>query len=187
MSAAGTLSGQLGLVSLFDLGQLLMLNRATGCLAVQCDEKKGYLYFRDGRIINAIDDTYHEGERAAHRVFSWRAGTFEFRPEPVDDSATIEVGTDGLMLEAARRPDAPHQGMGGQNATGEAARVLAHRASVEALRDAFQQVAGAVGLLGTATGSRPTTPDLEALVLPGDRLVYRPGHPPRLRLRKAWH
>ena len=181
---SGSLGGQLGLVGLFDVGQLLMLNRATGCLAVHCGEKKGYLFFKDGRIINAVDDAYTEGERAAYRIFSWRSGAFEFQPEPVDASPTIECSTDGLMLEAARRLDEEGFDSGAPAATGEAARVLEHRAEVEALREAFQEVAGAVGLLD---GPRSPSSDVGGLTLAGDRLVYRPGHPPRIRHRKTWH
>jgi len=181
----GSLTGELGLVGLFDLGQLLMLNRATGCLAVQSEDRKGYLYFRDGRVVNALDDAHNEGERAAHKVFSWRSGTFEFRPEPVDVDATIDASTDGLMLEAARRLDETALESSDPATTGETARIREHRAAVEALRDAFQQVARDVHPHDAAAGS--PTPDLEALAVPGDRLVYRAGHPARLRQRRAWH
>ena len=40
----GTLAGELGLISLFDIGQLLMLNRATGVVSVLSDSRRGSLW-----------------------------------------------------------------------------------------------------------------------------------------------
>ena len=65
----GAFSGELGLIGLFDLGQLLMLNRATGVLSATDGPRRGALYFRDGRIVNAVDDERREGdhdERTLH-------------------------------------------------------------------------------------------------------------------------
>ena len=44
--------GELGLIGLFDLGQLLMLNGATGELAIERDGRRGYLYFDRGQVVN---------------------------------------------------------------------------------------------------------------------------------------
>src|SRR5205823_7842233 len=82
MSVRPVIMGELGLLSLFDLAQLLMLNGATGSLHVFSHGKKGLLRFERGQIANAIDERMHEGEDAACRVFGWRTGTFEFRVEP---------------------------------------------------------------------------------------------------------
>ena len=53
------LEGDLRVISLFDLGQLLRLNGATGCLAIEDGDRKGALYFDGGELINAVDDVAH--------------------------------------------------------------------------------------------------------------------------------
>jgi len=93
MKSATILHGELGLIGLFDLGQLLMLNRATGCLSVQRDDRKAFLYFADGQLVNAVDDKLVEGEASAHRIFAWRTGSFEFRVEPATTIFTIHATT----------------------------------------------------------------------------------------------
>ncbi|HYM81970.1 MAG TPA: DUF4388 domain-containing protein [Candidatus Limnocylindria bacterium] len=190
----GTIHGELGLIGLFDLGQLLTLNGATGCLVVQTGDRKGYLYFAGGHLVNAVDDTFQEGEGAAYHVFGWREGTFEFQPETSADSRTIEIGTDALMLEAARRLDESEQAAG-EGTGGRVAKVREHQIALEALRDVFERVtgearlAGAGGetrLAGAGGEARSPTAHLYALSRPGDRLVYRAGRPPRLKLNQAW-
>src|SRR5258706_10165687 len=73
-------SGELGLLSLFDLGQLLALNRATGSLAVLSEGRRGFLFFNLGKLVNAVDEAMLEGESAAYRVLQWRGGTLPFPP-----------------------------------------------------------------------------------------------------------
>jgi hypothetical protein len=181
--ARGGFAGELGLVSLFDLGQLLMLNRATGVLAAEDDGGRGYLYFRDGQIVNAVDDTRLEGEVAAYRIFTWKRGHFEFKPEAVTTEALIHESTEGLMLEAARRMDEAALEAGG---TSDEARRLAGRSdAMLALREVFSAVARETrtqvpAARGGAAGG------IDSLGGPGDRLVLRPGRPARTRLGGAW-
>src|SRR5258706_8228241 len=73
-------SGELGLLSLFDLGQLLALNRATGSLAVLSEGRRGFLFFNLGKLVNAVDEAMLEGESAAYRVLQWRGGTLPVPP-----------------------------------------------------------------------------------------------------------
>src|SRR5690349_20942538 len=100
---APILSGELGLLSLFDLSQLLMLNGATGELSVLHEGARGFFYFERGQIVIAIDDQFREGEGAAYHLFTWKTGTFEFRALPPTGSRAIQESTEGLMMEAARR------------------------------------------------------------------------------------
>ena len=62
MSNRPVFMGELGLLSLFDLAQLLMLNGATGTLHVVSGGKKGLLRFEKGQIANAIDERLRDGE-----------------------------------------------------------------------------------------------------------------------------
>lgn len=179
-AGGGSFGGELGLVGLFDLCQLLMMNGATGCLAVAREGRQGYLYFRGGRVVNALDDERNEGEPAAHRLLTWKTGRFEFRPEPVDDVQLIEAGTEALMLEAARRIDEGSDAGGGN----EAARLRDRQGAMDALRDVFHRVAreAAAGAVAAETAAEPAVVLLHALRDADDRLLCRPQCPPRL-----WH
>lgn len=179
---AGTFGGELGLVSLFDVGQLLLLNRATGTLQVDGDQGRGKLIFRDGRIINAADDQHREGEGVAYRIFEWRTGRFTFTPEPVGPTGSIEVGTEALMLEAARRQD--ESGLSGE-AGGAVAKMREHSSALEALREVFRSVTSETQRLGVPVPNVPGE-TIEALSSANERLVLRPGRPARLRIRGEW-
>jgi len=180
--AAGSFSGELGLVSLFDVGQLLLLNRATGRLDVDSGAAHGSLIFRDGRIVNATDEQHREGEAVAYRIFEWKTGSFDFRPEPVGPTGSIEGGTEALMLEAARRQDeaASTPGEGGAEA-----RVREHQGALEALREVFQDVTRETGRLGVPVPNLPGQA-VDALSRASERLVLRPGRPARLRIKGVW-
>ncbi|MFM8559147.1 MAG: DUF4388 domain-containing protein [bacterium] len=116
MSPRPVIMGELGLISLFDLAQLLLLNGATGTLHVQSAGRKGLLRFDRGQVADALDDRFDSGVEAAYRVFSWAQGSFEFRAgKPSGNGRRILDSTEGLMLEAARRMDesqraATHEG-----------------------------------------------------------------------------
>jgi len=105
MSARPILLGELGLLSLFDLVQLLMLNGASGTLRVVQDGRTGHMRFERGQMAGAVDEHDADGVEAAFRLFTWRTGTFEFRVGSPGGSRTIHDSTEGLMLEAARRMD----------------------------------------------------------------------------------
>jgi len=179
---AGSFGGELGLVSLFDVGQLLQLNRATGRLEIDTGEGRGALIFRDGRIVNATDEQHREGEAVAYRIFEWKSGRFSFSPEPVGPTGSIEVGTEALMLEAARRQDeaASTPGEGGAEA-----RVREHGGALEALRDVFQDVTRETRRFGVPVPNAPGQA-VDALGGAFERLVLRPGRPARLRVRGEW-
>jgi len=179
----GAFSGELGLIGLFDLGQLLMLNRATGVLSATDGPRRGALYFRDGRIVNAVDDERREGESAAYRIFTWRTGRFEFSPKPVTGDALIAEGTEGLMLEAARRMDEAALGDGRDG--GEAGRLAERQDAMAALREEFHAATREARAGARATGGQ-TALALDALARADDRLLLRPGRPARVRLRGAW-
>ena len=117
MSTRPILMGELGVLSLFDLAQLLMLIGATGTLQVQSQGRKGFFRFERGQIANAVDERLSQGEEAAFRVFSWRTGSFDFRIEPPTGGRSIHESTDALMLEAARRIDEARSSEGGESLT----------------------------------------------------------------------
>ncbi len=179
MSPSGfsTFTGELGLIGLFDLSQLLMLNRASGCVTVTHESGRGYLYFREGRIVNALDDARVEGETAAYHVLSWRAGRFEFRPGAPGCEILIEVTTETLLLEAARRAD--EASAGGERPTHEAQRLRERHGQMAELREAFQDIAREAdnGEKRISYGEPVIDMLLESLREPEDRLLLRPGFP----------
>ncbi len=176
------LQGELGLLSLFDLGQLLMLNRASGELTVDDDGRRGFLYFDQGFIVNAVDDELREGEGAAYRLFTWKRGHFEFVAGDGSGARTIVENTEGLMMEAARRMD---ESGAGDGSGGELDKLAQRASSLEALREAFMSVASqraeSVEISDENDGSV-----FALLREPGDALHLRPGQPPRARSGGRW-
>lgn len=203
MSAAPILRGELGLIGLFDLGQLLMLNRATGCLTIANGNRRAFLYFAEGKLVNAIDENMGEGEAAAYRIFTWRSGSFDFRVEPRITTFTIETSTDSVMLEAARRMDEAQIAAGGEEVApassapgveppwtpeeepgGEADRLLERQAALEELREVFRRVVASAPARSSADPGPLAA--LEMLVEAEDRLMFQSGQRPALRHRGVW-
>ncbi len=179
MAAPPILSGELGLLSLFDLGQLLMLNGATGGLVIHREGRKSYLYFDRGQIVDALDDSYRAGEQGAYRIFTFKDGRFEFRTDVTASSPAIHEGTEGLMMEAARLMDEAGEANGENDKVVEK---LARRSNaLDALREAFQLVASQAGTLPEA-GESPFALLREA----SDALLFRPGHTPRVQQGGRW-
>ncbi len=105
MNTRPILVGELGLLSLFDLVQLFVLNGATGTLRMASAGRQGSIRFERGQVAGALDDVGPDGLESAYRLFTWRAGTFAFSVGTPGGGRTIEESTEGLMLEAARRMD----------------------------------------------------------------------------------
>ena len=183
MSMKPVIMGELGLLSLFDLAQLLMLNGATGTLHMQSNGRKGFFRFERGQIANAVDEMLNEGEGAAYRLFSWRSGTFEFHVEPPLGPRTIHDSTEGLMLEAARRMDEAGVNEAGESVTQA---LQARVGKFEALREAFQRVAFDTSPVGRAMGQASDGTRFGMLGGPGDALLYRPGQAVRLQRDGQW-
>src|SRR6185436_15938589 len=166
-------AGELGLLSLFDLGQLLQMNGASGCLTIVVGKKRGSLFFENGRVVNALDDARLEGEEAAYRLFTWKHARFEFRAEPFTGNGLIEVSTEALMLEAARRMDEAGAPAG---ESGAEERLLEHQQAFGALREVFQNLASEARAADAVIGRAAAT-DLAALKRADDLLLLRPGRP----------
>jgi hypothetical protein len=105
MNVRPILVGELGLLSLFDLVQLLVLNGATGTLRVASSGRQGHFRFERGQVAGALDDQGPDGIESAYRLFTWRTGTFAFSVGTPGSVRTIEDSTEAVMLEAARRMD----------------------------------------------------------------------------------
>src|SRR5262245_35338812 len=181
--AQNSLSGELGLIGLFDLSQLLVLNGATGRLVIQQGNRRAFLIFERGRIINAVDDEKREGENAAYDVFGWKVGRFEFKPDRPGSPVRIELSTEALMLEAARRIDEANEP--GEMEEGEEAKLLNRRGAMEELRDVFHNLAREAKRVGLAA-TEPADLLLEELRDVDDRLYCRRGRPARIFHDGSW-
>jgi hypothetical protein len=182
-STLASLSGELGLIGLFDLGQLLLLNGATGRLVIQQGQRRAFLIFEEGRIVNAVDDEKREGENAAYEIFTWQAGRFEFRPERPGSPRRIEVTTEALMLEAARRIDESSDDATAEGSQEE--RLLNRRGAMEELRDVFHRLAREAKRVGAAA-TEPADLILEELRDVDDRLYCRRGRAARIFHDGTW-
>jgi hypothetical protein len=105
MNVRPILVGELGLISLFDLVQLFLLNGANGTLRVASGGRQGHFRFERGQVAGALDDRGPDGIESAYRLFTWRTGTFAFNVGTPGSDRTIHESTEGLMMEAARRMD----------------------------------------------------------------------------------
>ncbi|MFN8587195.1 MAG: DUF4388 domain-containing protein [Candidatus Eisenbacteria bacterium] len=180
MAAPPILSGELGLLSLFDLGQLLMLNGASGALVVHHEGRRSFLYFERGQIVDALDDTHRGGELAAYKIFTIATGRFEFRVDTLANSTPITEGTEGLMMEAARRMDEAGEAAG--ESGDRAVEKLARRSNaLDALREAFQLVLQQPGAMPDAEDS-----PFALLSDASDALLFRPGQAPRALKDGRW-
>lgn len=179
----GSFSGELGLIGIFDLGQLLSLNGATGKLALTKEDRRGVLFFENGEIVNAVDEGQIEGTEVAFRLFAWKTGAFEFKPESATGRRLIQGTTESLMLEAARHIDEEGGTEEGQPLVSEALRERQN--SMDALRDAFSQLQSEAK--GSAARARISSGSpIDALTAADDRLIYRRGKPPRLCCGGQW-
>lgn len=100
-----SVSGDLKAFNIFDVTQSLMSGRKTALVTVQSGTRKGYVYFREGQIVNALDDGLTKGEQAVMDIFSWTEGSFTIDFEVLPEDINIQVPTDHLLLEVARNLD----------------------------------------------------------------------------------
>lgn len=103
------LEGNLGLISLPNLVQLIRMERKTGRLELSRVEinQHAVLYFNDGQLIYAAVNLLR-GEEAMFRILAWwTAGTFKLTAEATHDLPAANLGrpVDWLLLEGMRKMD----------------------------------------------------------------------------------
>jgi hypothetical protein len=181
--ATRELSGDLGLLPLFDLCQTLGLNRATGTLRLDAEKGKSYIYFEEGQIINGLDERHREGEKAIRAIFGCLEARFQFQAGPVSSARAIEIPTQTLLLDIAREQDEASQGQAGAAGDSQVDKLKAH----EALRSAFAKIAR-----DSQSGGDPALKTESAQLLehlasaPGSELLLRPGQTVLARQGAGW-
>jgi hypothetical protein len=98
------MTGRLGLFSLVDLLQLLAGAGRSGRLLVRHPRGDARIYVDEGDVVHAEFDDL-EGEEAVYALFADEQGEFEFKNGLPAPAATVELGTQNLILEAVRRLD----------------------------------------------------------------------------------
>ncbi len=97
--------GNLSEVALFDLVQFLNANRKSGLLTLRGKSERGFIYFEDGAIVNAIGDDLSQGVGVLKTFFHWKEGTFEFDSQQLTSEYTIQMPTDSLLFDIAKEMD----------------------------------------------------------------------------------
>ena len=99
----------LGLVAGIPLASVLQLveaERRTCSMGVTSGRRHGRLHFESGRLINAFSDDFGaEGEAAAYDILTWTRTAIEFDRLPEGVRRTIDIPTQTLLIEVARRQD----------------------------------------------------------------------------------
>lgn len=90
-------------ITLADVVQLLVMNRKTGRLFLESDQRKAHIDFRSGAIINAVLGEI-QGEQAFYDPFCWDSGSFEFDPDTeIDTEQKLGRNWQQMLFEAIRR------------------------------------------------------------------------------------
>jgi len=96
--------GKLSLIGLPDLIQILEQGRNSGTLSLVSGEKKGAIYFQEGRVLDASAGE-RKGKGAIYHLLSWKEGDFSFQSGTVSVSPAIYASGTELVLEGIRRLD----------------------------------------------------------------------------------
>ncbi len=189
--ATRSVSGDLRAFNIFDVTQSLMSGRKTARVTVQSSNRKGYVYFRDGQIVAAVDDSLSKGQSAVMDIFSWSGGSFTIDFDVPSETVNIDVPTDHLLLEVARGMDelrrdrdlSPEDDVDGDATKGE----LKQRVGEE-LRDRLNRVFKRVADEAEPARARYTFNAFDGLLqalndLQGTVLFLRPGQRPRIKSR----
>ena len=90
-------------ITLADVVQLLVMNRKTGRLSLESDQRKAFFDFLKGAIVNAVSGDM-TGEQAFYDPFCWDSGGFEFKPdEKIDTEQRLGRNWQQMLFEAVRR------------------------------------------------------------------------------------
>ena len=99
-------SGALQDMGVVDLLQTVEIGRKTGCIRFNeaSGRQQATIYFKNGKVIDAELGELR-GEKAIYRLLVWNDGFFEMDFQAVERPETIEMSTQGLLMEGMRRVD----------------------------------------------------------------------------------
>lgn len=102
-----TFQGNLALMALPELLQMMAANRSTGILELTRESLVGRIYCRDGRVHYAVLGPV-ECEKAVFRMLGWKDADFEFRPETFDLARFqrhVTMSLENVLMEGFRQID----------------------------------------------------------------------------------
>jgi hypothetical protein len=104
VSRAWQVQGRLKTMNLFEIAEIFEMNSKQAVCRLQREDQEGYLYFNNGRIVNAAlaDMT---GLDAACHLLAWPNAAFTILRGGEDVEEVIHVGMQNLIIEAMRLLD----------------------------------------------------------------------------------
>jgi hypothetical protein len=102
-----TFAGNLALMALPELLQMMAANRSTGILELTRESLAGRIYCKEGRIHYAVLGPV-ECEKAIFRMLAWKDADFEFRPETFDlakFTRQVTMSLENVLMEGFRQMD----------------------------------------------------------------------------------
>jgi DNA-binding response OmpR family regulator len=97
-------AGSIQDMTVVDLLQTFEISRKSGTITFKSGSRLGYVWFKDGRMIDAEVGTLR-GEEAVYRMLVWNEADFEVDFGPVDREEHVEQPTSVLVMEGMRRAD----------------------------------------------------------------------------------
>jgi tetratricopeptide (TPR) repeat protein len=106
-----TLAGDLALISIFDIVQVIENSRLTGALSIRGDNVAGRILFNEGRIVGAEEAGKAEGAEAFRRIVELTGGEFDFERSSLPFPVTINAASNtNLILDSLREIDEENRG-----------------------------------------------------------------------------
>jgi Domain of unknown function (DUF4388)/FHA domain len=102
-----TFQGNLVLMALPELLQMMAANRSTGILELNRENVVGRIYCKEGRLQYALLGPV-ECEKAVFRLLGWKDADFEFRPETFDAAKfprQVSMSLETVLMEGFRQID----------------------------------------------------------------------------------
>ncbi len=90
--------------SLVDLIQLECLSRSSSILNIMRGGLHGKIWIQNGEIMDAATASL-TGEEAFKEILSWKSGNFEILPADPSRARTINISSQGLLLDTAQALD----------------------------------------------------------------------------------
>jgi DNA-binding response OmpR family regulator len=97
-------SGSIQDMAVVDLLQTFEVSRKSGVVNLKSGSQSGFIYFRDGKIVDAEVGPLR-GEEAVYRMLIWNEAQFEVVFTPVKNEDVIGTSTQGILMEGMRRVD----------------------------------------------------------------------------------
>ncbi|MDX2227869.1 MAG: SUMF1/EgtB/PvdO family nonheme iron enzyme [Verrucomicrobiae bacterium] len=97
-------SGQIEQFHLVDIIQMCCISGRTGKIIIARGNHSGAIFIKKGAIVHAISGVM-QGEDAVYEIVSWTSGSFKFIDGEQSTEKTIQIGWEGLIMEAVRLRD----------------------------------------------------------------------------------